>query len=90
MTDIKKWGVNDDEPFVTVKVKVDDLGGDVSLFDGNTYTLSDALKNEEYGWEVEDEVNWGVDVYFKKNITTKTHNTHTTKKKQQPHLTTHS
>ena len=72
VTDIKKWGVNDDEPFVTVKTKVDDLGGDVSLFDGNTYTLSDALKNEEYGWEVEDEVNWGVDVYFKKNITTKT------------------
>ena len=72
VTDIKKWGVNDDEPFVTVKVKVDDLGGDVSLFDGNTYTLSDALKNEEYGWEVEDEVNWGIDTYFKKKITLKT------------------
>ena len=70
--DIKKWGVNDDEPFVTVKVKVDDLGGDVSLFDGNTYTLSDALKNEEYGWEVEDEVNWGVNDYFKEKITSKT------------------
>lgn len=72
VTDIKKWGLNDDEPFVTVKVKVDDLGGEVTLFDGNTYNLLDALNNEEYGWEIQDEVNWGIDEYFKKNITSKT------------------
>lgn len=74
VTDIKKWGVNDDEPFVTVKVKVDDLGGDVTLiaYDGETYKLSDALGDKEYGWEVEDEVNWGVNDYFKEKITSKT------------------
>ena len=74
VTDIKKWGVNDDEPFVTVKVKVDDLGGDVTLiaYDGETYKLSDALGDKEYGWEVEDEVNWGVNDYFEEKITSKT------------------
>ena len=72
VTDIKKWGVNDDEPFVTVKTKVDDLGGDVSLLNGEDKTLADALSDEDYGWEVEDEVNWGVNDYFKEKITSKT------------------
>ena len=57
---------------VTVKVKVDDLGGEVTLFDGNTYNLTDALKDENNGWEIDSEVNWGIDTYFKKNITLKT------------------
>ena len=70
---ITKWGVNDDKPFVTVKVKVDDLGGEVTLItDGETHNLSEALKNEEHGWEVEDEVNWGINDYFKEKITSKT------------------
>jgi hypothetical protein len=69
---IQKWGMNDNEPFVTVKVKVDDLGGDVTLFDGNTYNLTDALVDEDYGWEIDSEINWGIDTYFKKNITLKT------------------
>jgi len=72
VTDIKKWGLNDDAPFVTVKVKVDDLGGEVTLFDGNTYNLYEELKDEEHGWEIEDEVNWGVNDYFKDKITSKT------------------
>ena len=72
VTDIKKWGVDDDEPFVTVKVKVDDLSGEVTIFDGNTYKLSEALKNEDYGWEIEDEVNLGVNDYFKEVVTSKT------------------
>ena len=69
---ITKWGVNDDKPFVTVKVKVDDLGGEVTLFDGNTYNLSEELKDEEHGWEIGDEVNWGINDYFKEKITSKT------------------
>jgi hypothetical protein len=72
VTDIKKWGVDDDKPFVTVKVKVDDLSGEVTIMDGNTYNLSDALGNEDYGWEIGDEVNWGVNDYFKEKITSKT------------------
>jgi hypothetical protein len=70
--DIKKWGVDDDKPFVTVKVKVDDLAGNVSLMNGDYKTLEDALSNEDYGWEIEDEVNWGVNDYFKEKITSKT------------------
>ena len=70
--DIKKWGVDDDEPFVTVKVKVDDLAGNVSLMNGDYKTLEDALSNEDYGWEVEDEVNWGINDYFKEVVTSKT------------------
>ena len=71
VTDIKKWGLNDDAPFVTVKVKVDDLAGSVDI-GGNDKTLEDALDNDEYGWEVEDEVNWGINDYFKDKITSKT------------------
>jgi hypothetical protein len=72
VTDIKKWGVDDDVPFVTVKVKVDDLSGEVTVGNGNTYNLTDALGNEVYGWEIEDEVNWGIDNYFKEVVTPKT------------------
>jgi len=72
VTDIKKWGLNDVAPFVTVKVKVDDLGGEVTLFDGNTYNLSEELKDEEHGWEIGDEINWGINDYFKEKITSKT------------------
>jgi len=70
--DIKKWGVDDDKPFVTVKVKVDDLAGNVSLMNGDYKTLEDALSNEDYGWEIEDEVNWGINDYFKEVVTSKT------------------
>jgi hypothetical protein len=72
VTDIKKWGVDDDKPFVTVKVKVDDLAGNVSLMNGDYKTLEDALSNEDYGWEIEDEVNWGINDYFKEVVTSKT------------------
>ena len=56
---------------MTVKVKVDDLAGSVDI-GGNDKTLEDALDNDEYGWEVEDEVNWGINDYFKDKITSKT------------------
>jgi hypothetical protein len=72
VTYITKWGVDDDAPFVTVKVKVDDLSGNVSLMNGDYKTLEDALSNEDYGWEIEDEVNWGINDYFKEVVTSKT------------------
>jgi hypothetical protein len=71
ITDIKNWRLNEDEPNVVVKVKVDDLGGSVDI-SGENKTLEDALDNEDYGWEIDDEVNWGIDGYFNKNITSKT------------------
>jgi hypothetical protein len=72
VTDIKNWRLNENEPNVVVKVKVDDLGGSVTLFDGDNKSLEDALDNDDYGFEVDSEVNWGVDEYFKKNITSQT------------------
>ena len=72
VVNITKWGVNDNEPFVTVKVKVDDLGGSVDLINGDYNSLDKALNNDDYGWEVSDEVNWGINDYFKKEITSKT------------------
>jgi hypothetical protein len=72
VTDIKNWRLNEDEPNVVVKVKVDDLGGSVDLINGDHKTLEDALDDDDYGWEIDDEVNWGIDGYFNKNITSKT------------------
>jgi hypothetical protein len=72
VTNITKWGIDDDKPFVTVRVKVDDLSGNVALMDGDYKTLKDALSDEDYGWEVEDEVNWGINDYFKEVVTSKT------------------
>ena len=71
VTDIKNWRLNEDEPNVVVKVKVDDLGGHLDI-DGDHKTLEDALDNDDYGWEIDDEVNWGVNDYFKDNITSQT------------------
>lgn len=72
VTYITKWGVDDNKPFVTVKVKVDDLSGNVALMNGDYKTLEDALSDEDYGWEIEDEVNWGINDYFKEVVTSKT------------------
>jgi hypothetical protein len=71
VTDIRNWRLNDEEPNVVVKVKVDDLGGSVDI-SGENKTLEDALDNDDYGWEVEDEVNWGINDYFKDSITSQT------------------
>jgi hypothetical protein len=71
VTDIRNWDLNNYEPNVVVKVKVDDLGGHVDI-GGDHKTLEDALDNDDYGWEVEDEVNWGINDYFKDNITSQT------------------
>jgi len=79
VTDIDNWYLNNferskffkylniSEPNVVVKVKVDDLAGTL-----NNNSLEDSLNHDEYGWEIDDEVNWGIDEYFKENITSKT------------------
>lgn len=72
VTDIRNWELNDDEPNVVVKVKVDDLSGSVTLMDGDDKTLEDALDNDDYGWEIEGEVDWALNGYFKDNITAQT------------------
>jgi hypothetical protein len=68
---IGNWYLDSSEPNVVVKIKVDDLGGHVDV-GGDHKTLEDALDNDDYGWEVEDEVNWGINDYFKDNITSQT------------------
>jgi len=72
VTDIQNWKLNVDEPNVKVKVKVDDLGGSVTLTNGEEKTLLDALDDDDYGFEFDSEVNWGIDIYFSKKITSKT------------------
>ena len=72
VTDISNWDLNNYEPNVVVKVKVDDLGGSVTLMDGEDKTLEDALDNDDYGWEIESEVDWALNGYFKDNITAQT------------------
>ena len=69
--DIDNWGLDDDEPFVVVRIKVDDMSGSVNL-GGGERTLEDALNDDIFGWEIKDEVDWGVNDYFKDNITTNT------------------
>jgi hypothetical protein len=71
VTDIDNWDLDYREPRVVVKVKVDDLGGTVNLVSGQS-NLSDALSDEIYGWEINDEVNWGINDYFKEIVMTKT------------------
>ena len=70
--DIDNWDLDFRKPNVTVKVKVNELAGVVNLMDGERYTLEDALNNDYYGWDIDDEVNWGIEDYFNKNITSKT------------------
>lgn len=70
--DIDYWELDDSKPNVVVSVKVNDLSGTVDLIDGDHKTLEDALNNDDYGWEVSDEVQWGINDYFKQNITSKT------------------
>ena len=70
--DIDNWDLDYRKPNVVVKVKVNELDGVVNLMDGERYTLEDALNNDDYGWEIDDEVNWGIEEYFNKNITSKT------------------
>jgi hypothetical protein len=71
VVDIDNWDLDDDEPFVVVRIKVDDMSGSVNLGDGER-TLEDALNDDIFGWEINDEVDWGVNDYFKDNITTNT------------------
>jgi hypothetical protein len=40
--------------------------------DGDDKTLEDALDNDDYGWEIESEVDWALNGYFKDNITAQT------------------
>ena len=70
--DIDYWELDDSKPNVVVSVKVNDLSGTVSLLNGEDKTLEDAVNDEDYGWEVSDEVQWGINDYFKQNITSKT------------------
>jgi hypothetical protein len=71
VTDIKNWELDNDEPNVIVDVNINILDGEVTI-SGETFKLDEALNNEDYGWEVADEVNWGINDYFKENITSKT------------------
>ena len=72
VTDISEWRLDNRKPNIVVKVKVNDLSGTVDLIDGDHKTLEDALSNDEYGFEIDDEINWGVEEYFRFNITSKT------------------
>ena len=71
VVDIDNWGLDDSKSNVVVKIKVDDLDGTVDI-NGENRTLEDALDDDDYGWDVDYEVNWGIDEYFKENITSKT------------------
>jgi hypothetical protein len=71
VTNIKNWELDKDEPNVIVDVNINILDGEVTI-SGKTFKLDEALNNEDYGWEVADEVNWGINDYFKENITSKT------------------
>jgi len=68
---ISNWYLDNSEPNVVVKIKVDDLAGTVDINGGNN-SLENALDNDDYGWEIDDEVNWGIYEYFKENVTSKT------------------
>jgi len=57
---------------VTIDVKIDDKRGRVMLMmlDGRMERLSDAIRNDEYGWEVENEIIDCIWVYFKDKVYT--------------------
>jgi hypothetical protein len=57
---IGNWYLDSSQPNVVVRVKVDDMAGTVDM-DGVNISLEKALDNDDYGWEVSDEVNWGID-----------------------------
>lgn len=59
---------------VSVNVLVDDITGKVTLTmtGGETLYLKTALKNEDFGWEIENEIGETIYDYFVENITYKT------------------
>jgi hypothetical protein len=70
--DIDYWELDEKKPNVVVSVKVNDLSGTVTVSNGENRTLEDALNDDDYGWEIDSEVNWGINDYFKDKITSKT------------------
>ena len=70
--DIDYWELDEKKPNVVVSVKVNDLSGTVTVSNGENRTLEDALNDDDYGWEISDEIQWGINDYFKESITSKT------------------
>lgn len=67
---IEDWKLN--MPYVIVNIDADTINGAVTLFDGRTLSLQDAINDEEIGWEVKDEIDWAIYEYFRDNITSET------------------
>ena len=61
------------ESDISVNVAIDSENGEVTIAgDDETYSLADAWDNEDYGWEVDDEIQSCISDYFHKYITEKT------------------
>jgi len=63
-----------DQYGATVDVIVDEESGTVTLTmtDGTTHNLKDAINNEDYGWEIEQEIREVILDYLEENVTYKT------------------
>jgi hypothetical protein len=46
---------------------VDDINGVVELIaaDGESYSIEEAINNDDYGWEIKSEVDWGIKEWVK-------------------------
>lgn len=59
---------------IEITLTVDDIDGTVDLImvGGETYTLKDAMESDDYGWEIENEIEECIWDYMVENVETKT------------------
>jgi hypothetical protein len=64
---IESYDIQESNDDINIRCKILP-GGEVSIIDGRTLSLEDAVNDEEIGWEIEDEIADCIEKYFYTNL----------------------